>query len=43
MSFNSEQLAYAGNAAINYFLKNDPIDNYNINRPFIKRLMAEKK
>jgi len=43
MTFNSEQLAYAGNAAINYFLKNDPIDNYNINRPFIKRLMAEKK
>jgi hypothetical protein len=43
MSFNSEQLAYAGNAAINYFLKNDPVDNYNINRPLIKRLMAEKK
>jgi hypothetical protein len=43
MSFNSEQLAYAGNAAINYFLKNDPIDNYNINRPWIKKLMADKK
>jgi len=43
MPFNSEQLAYAGNAAINYFLKNDPIDNYNINRPLIKKLMAEKK
>ena len=43
MSFNSEQLAYAGNAAINYFLKNDPIDNYNINRPFIKKLMEKKQ
>lgn len=43
MSFNSEQLAYAGNAAINYFLRNDPIDNYNINRPLIKKLMAGKK
>ena len=43
MSFNSEQLAYGGNAAINYFLKNDPIDNYNVNRPLIKKLMSEKK
>lgn len=43
MPFNSEQLAYAGNAAINYFLKNDPVDNYNINRPLIKKLMAGKK
>jgi hypothetical protein len=43
MSFNSEQLAYAGNAAINYFLRNDPVDNYNINRPLIKKLIAGKK
>lgn len=43
MPFNSEQLAYAGNAAINYFLKNDPIDNYNIERPFIKFLMENKQ
>ena len=43
MSFNSEQLAYAGNAAINYFLRNDPIDNVNIARPLIKKLMEEKK
>ena len=43
MSFNSEQLAYAGNAAINFFLKNDPIDNYNVNRPLIKELMSGKK
>jgi hypothetical protein len=43
MPFNSEQLAYAGNAAINYFLKNEPIDNYNVNRPLVAKLMAGKK
>lgn len=43
MPFSAEQLAYGGNAAINYFLKNDPIDNYNVQRPLIKRLMAEKQ
>jgi hypothetical protein len=42
MPFTSEQLAYAGNAAINYFLKNDPIDQVNINRPLIKKLMSTK-
>lgn len=43
MPFTSEQIAYAGNAAINYFLKNDPIDQVNINRPLIKKLMDGKK
>ncbi|MGH8259251.1 MAG: phage major capsid protein, partial [Steroidobacteraceae bacterium] len=43
MSFNSEQLAYAGVAAINYFLKNDPIDQVNVERPLIKRLTAEQQ
>ncbi|MDE2098506.1 MAG: phage major capsid protein [Patescibacteria group bacterium] len=43
MPFNSEQLAYAGNAVINYFLKNDPIDNYNVERPLIKKLMSGKQ
>lgn len=43
MAFNSEQLAYAGNAAINFFLRNDPVDNYNINRPWIKELIKGKK
>lgn len=43
MPFTSEQLAYAGNAAINYFQKNDPIDQVNINRPLIKFLMEGKK
>ena len=43
MPFTSEQLAYAGRAAIDYFLRNDPTDNYNINRPLIEKLMAGKK
>lgn len=43
MPFTSEQLAYAGNAAINYFLRNDPIDQVNVARPLIKKLMEEKK
>ena len=43
MPFTTEQLAYAGNAAINYFLKNDPIDQININRPLLKMLMKDKK
>ena len=43
MSFNPEQLSYAGKAAIDYFLRNDPIDNYNIARPFIKKMIAGKK
>ena len=40
MPFSSEQLQYAANAAINYFLRNDPIDNVNIARPLIKKLMG---
>lgn len=43
MPFTSEQLAYAGNATINYFLKNDPIDQVNIARPLIKKFMEDKK
>src|ERR1700688_2142465 len=43
MPFTSEQLAYAGTAAINYFLRNDPIDQVNVARPLIKKLMEEKK
>lgn len=41
--FNSEQLAYAGRHAIDFFLKNDPIDQINIERPLIKKLMAGKQ
>jgi hypothetical protein len=43
MPFTTEQLAYAGNAAINYFLRNDPIDQVNVSRPLIKKLMEGKK
>jgi hypothetical protein len=43
MPFTTEQLSYAGNAAINFFLRNDPIDNVNVARPLIKKLMEEKK
>src|SRR5208282_1529633 len=43
MPFTAEQLSYAGTAAINFFLRNDPIDNVNIARPLIKKLMEEKK
>jgi len=43
MPFTTEQLSYAGNAAINYFLRNDPIDQVNVERPLIKTLMEGKK
>jgi hypothetical protein len=43
MAFNAEQIAYAGKAAIDYFLKNDPIDQVNTERPLIKKLMEGKK
>lgn len=42
MPFTTEQLAYAGKASIDYFLKNDPIDQINVERPLIKKLMAGK-
>jgi len=43
MPFTSEQLGYASKAAINYYLKNDPIDQVNVARPLIKKLMEEKR
>lgn len=43
MPFTTEQLSYAGKAAIDYFLKNDPIDQINVERPLIKKLMAGKQ
>lgn len=43
MPFTTEQLAYAGNAAINYFLRNEPVDQINVARPLIKFLMEGKK
>lgn len=43
MPFNTEQLAYAGKAAIDFFLKNDPIDQINTERPLIKKFIAGKQ
>lgn len=43
MPFNTEQLAYAGRAAIDYYLRNDPIDQINTERPLLKMLMSNKK
>jgi hypothetical protein len=42
MPFNTEQLAYAGKHAIDYFLKNDPIDQINTDRPLLAKLIAGK-
>ena len=42
MSFNAEQIAYAGKAAIDYFVKNSPVDQVNVDRPLIKKLMGSK-
>lgn len=43
MPFTPEALSYASNAAIDFYLKNDPIDQVNIARPLIKFLMEGKK
>lgn len=43
MPFSSEQLAYGGRAAIDYYLKNDPIDQFTTERPLLKKLMEKKR
>lgn len=43
MPFNSEQLTSGAKAAIDYYLKNEPIDQINVERPLIKKLMADKQ
>lgn len=43
MPFTTEQLSYAGKAAIDFYLKNDPVDQINTDRPLLKMLMAKKK
>ena len=43
MPFNAEQLAYGGRAAIDFFLKNDPVDQVNTERPLFKKLVANRK
>lgn len=39
MPFNAEQLSYAGRHALDFYLKNDPIDQVNTARPLLKKLM----
>ncbi len=41
--FNAEQIAYAGNHSLDFYLKNEPIDQINVARPLIEFLMAGKK
>jgi len=43
MPFNAEQLAYGGRAAIDFFLKNDPIDQINTAHPLFDKLVAKKQ
>jgi len=43
MPFTTEQLAYAGKHAIDYFLRNDPVDNINTARPLLQFLMKNKQ
>ena len=43
MPFNAEQLAYGGKAAIDFYLKNDPVDQVNTARPLYSKLVAGKK
>jgi len=43
MPFNAEQLSYGGRAAIDYYLKNDPVDQVNTARPLLKKLMDGKR
>ena len=43
MAFNSEQLEYGGKAAIDYYLKNDPIDQVNTGHPLYDKLIEGKK
>lgn len=43
MPFNAEQLAYGGRAAIDFYLKNDPVDQINTARPLFTKLVGGKK
>jgi hypothetical protein len=43
MPFTPEQLAYAGRAALDFYLKNSPIDQVNIAHPLLEKLIAGKK
>jgi hypothetical protein len=43
MPFTTEQLSYAGRISLDWYLKNDPIDQINTERPLLKLLIAGKQ
>lgn len=43
MPFTSTELSNAGLAALDFYLKNDPIDNVKTERPLLKKLLESKK
>lgn len=43
MPFNAEQIAYAGRAALDFYLKNNPVDQINTAHPLLKTFMADKQ
>jgi len=43
MPFSSQELQDAGKIALDFFLKNNPIDQVGVERPLMKALMAKKK
>ena len=43
MSITSAELAIAGKAGLDFYLKNNPIDMVDIQRPLLKHLTAKKK
>ncbi len=43
MPFNSAQLSQGANVQLDYFLRNDPVDQVNTERPFLDWLMKRQK
>jgi len=43
MPFNAEQISYAGKASMDFIVRQDPTDIYNIDRPLLKALRASQK
>jgi hypothetical protein len=43
MPFNTEQLAYGAKHSIDFYMKNKPIDQVNIDRPLIKKLLEGRR
>lgn len=43
MPFNTEALAYGAKHSIDFYMKNKPIDQINIERPLLKRLLADRR